>query len=304
MTMSEQKLDQIITDLELIKNHLKIVPNRDSEVIDMKSSISEYEMFAKNELKLDASTITNQLSTLSRFLHHCNGIINKESVKNYLDSNASDSWQSNQLKALRRYIRDFLKLGNWINEFEFSKIKAKIKQLPTDQELLAFAKQLREESLLAFLLLYCSGLRIGEITKLKVSNLNFEINSIDASQIHKGTTKHSWISFFTEQVAKYLRDHIRQKNLQNDDYLFSVNTRTIQNSFKSVSEQLGITLTPHLLRSVFTEKCTAAKIHDKYIDALCGRVSPTMIAKHYSDYSPDNMRKQYDLVESLLTLSK
>jgi len=302
MSIIEEKLDQILQDLDLIKNHLKIVPDKDSKITDMKSSISEYENFAQEELKLNEKTITNQLSILSRFLYHCKGVINKESVKTYLSTNESDSWKSNQIKALRRYIRDFLKLGNWINDFEFSKTKAKIKQLPSDQELLKFVKELKGESQLAFLLMYTSGLRIGEIIKLKVENIDFKINSIDASNIHEGKTKHSWVSFFTNQIAKILENYIEEKYIANNEKIFSIESRTIQNNFKLVSEQLGLDLTPHVLRSVFTEKCTMAKIPDKYIDALCGRTSPSIIAKHYTDYSPEKLRLQYNLVESLLVL--
>lgn len=268
----------------------------------MKSSISEYEKFAREELKLNAKTITNQLSTLSRFLYHSKGIINKEYVKAYLSTNESDSWKSNQLKALRRYCRDFLQLGNWINDFEFSKTRAKIKHLPSDQELSEFVKQLKSKTQLAFFLMYTSGLRIGEIINLKVENLDFEINSIDASEIHDGMTKHSWVSFFTNQTADFLQRYINHHELDSDDLLFDVESRTIQNNFKLVSEQLGIDLTPHILRSVFTEKCSLAKIQDKYIDAFCGRTSPSIIAKHYTDYSPAKLRLQYNLVESLLIL--
>lgn len=299
---SEEKLDQILSDLDLIKNHLKIVPDKDSKITDMKSSISEYEKFAKEELKLNAKTITNQLSTLSRFLYHSKGIINKESVKNYLETNESDSWKSNQIKALRRYIRDYLKLGNWINDFEFSKTRAKIKHLPSDQELSMFAKQLKNQTQLAFFLMYTSGLRIGEVMKLRVENLDFEINSIDASEIHDGNTKHSWVSFFTKQAADFLQRYINHHKLDSDDLLFNVESRTIQNNFKLVSEQLGIDLTPHMLRSVFTEKCSTSGIKDNYIDAFCGRTSPSIIAKHYTDYSPAKLRLQYNKVESLLVL--
>ena len=304
LTMStiDQKLDQIIEDIELIKNHLKIVPDRDSEITDIQSSINQYKIFAIDELKLNTKTITNQLSILSRFLHYTNGIINVESVKSYLDTNDSNSWKSNQIKALRRYIRDYLKLGNWIELFEFSKTQAKIKQLPTNEELLSFVSELKGQSQLVFLLMYTSGLRIGEIVQLKVKNLNFEINSIDASEIHEGQTKHSWVSFFTGKMAKILQNHIEKNYIDDNEVIFSVGSRTIQNDFQITSEKLEIVLTPHILRSVFTEKCTIAKIPDKYIDAFCGRTSPSIIAKHYTDYSPEKLRLQYDLVEPLLVL--
>lgn len=103
-------------------------------------------------------------------------------------------------------------------------------------------------------------------------------------------------------MAKILENFIEENYRGNGENIFSVNSRTIQNNFKLVSEKLGIQLTPHMLRSVFTEKCTIAKIPDKYIDALCGRTSPSIIAKHYTDYSPEKLRLQYNLVEPLLTL--
>ena len=43
--MIEEKLDQILLDLDLIKNHLKIIPDKDYEIIDKTSSVSEYEKF-------------------------------------------------------------------------------------------------------------------------------------------------------------------------------------------------------------------------------------------------------------------
>ena len=32
----------------------------------------------------------------------------------------------------------------------------------------------------------------------------------------------------------------------------------------------------------------------KIIDALCGRVSKTVLARHYTDYSPDRLKRIYD----------
>ena len=58
---------------------------------------------------------------------------------------------------------------------------------------------------------------------------------------------------------------------------------------------LSIRINPHMLRSVFTEKCTTAGIHEKYIDAFCGRIQEQVIRKHYSDYSPEKLRLEYAL---------
>ena len=301
---NDEKLDLILQDLELIKNHLKIVPDREITITERKSSVELYEKFAKDELKLNEKTITNHLSVISRVLVHSKGTINKTTVKKFLDSNDSNSWKSNQLKALRKYIRDFLKLGNWINEFNFTKAKAKVKnELPNDEQLAEFCSILPHEIQIAFLIMYSSGLRIGEVLSLKLSNYDPDSKMIDASDIHKGKTKDSWISFVTEQTAEYLEDYCKSLDVENgDESLFTVSTRSVQNAFQSVSTQCEITINPHLLRTIFAEKCREAKIDKEYINAFCGRISQGMLERSYTSYSPTALRKQYDKVESLLTL--
>jgi len=151
---------------------------------------------------LEQNTIKNQKSAILGFLNHSDGKINKDTVKEYLNSNDSSSWKTNQLKALRRYIRDFLKLGNWINEFDFSKTRTKLKEIPSDEQLLEFFERLPYQGQLAFLILYNSGLRIGEVLSIKVSSINFDTNMINVSDIHEGDTKYSWISFITKQTSQ------------------------------------------------------------------------------------------------------
>ena len=302
MSSMEEKLDQALSDLKQIKNYLKIVPDKDSKITDMKSSVSEYENFANTELKIDEGTITNHLSAISKFLVHSKGTITKETVKQYLESNNSGSWKSNQVKALRKYIRDYLKLGNWIEEFKFSKPKAKIKEIPSDDELTQFCSLLSYPVQMIFLVLQSSGLRIGEVLSLKASNVNFDDNSIDASEIHEGTTKSSWVSFITVQTAEFLASYM--DDLDEDQEIFSISQRSVQQEFKNVSDKLGLSLNPHLLRTVFAEKCTAAGIKEKHINAFCGRVSQGTLAKNYSDYSPKSLRKQYDVAEPYLTLDQ
>lgn len=307
MSSSDQKLDEIILRLARIEKALDIVPDRETKITDYESAVNSYEKFAR-EMKLEQSTINNQKSTILRFLNHSEGIITEDTVKSYLESNESDSWKANQLKALRKYIRDYLKLGNWINEFDFAKTQAKIKEIPTDEQLARFCLLLPYQVQLVFLVLHNTGLRLGEVLDVKIKNIDFEINKVDASEMHKGDTKSSWISFFTQQTADYLMNYLTtdefraDKSNYDNSQLFTVSDRYVQQSFKDTSEALGISVNPHLLRTVFAEKCTQAKLADKYIDAFCGRIPQSVLSKHYTDYSPQALRKQYDKVEPFLTL--
>lgn len=302
MSSSDQKLDEILQSLNRIEKALDIVPDREITLTDFESSVYSYEEFARDELSLGQSTIDNQRSVILRFLDHSRGIVNKDTVKEYLASNDSSSWKSNQLKALRKYLRDFLKLGNWINDFDFSKTKAKIKNIPSDQEISQFVEFLDTPFNLIFLMLYNSGLRIGEMMGIKVRDIDFATNMINVSNIHEGYTKSAWISFFTKQTASYLEQYIQYHSLSDDSRLFAMSERSVQNAFKEASEILEIAINPHLLRTVFAEKCTTAGIADKHIDAFCGRIPQGVLAKHYTDYSPSKLREVYDKLEPHFTL--
>jgi len=308
MTLSyDEKLDHILSDLdilksndELFKNHLKIVPDKFITITDIEGNIENYQEFAVNELGLSQATIKNQKSAIRCFLNYSQGVINKETVTEYLKSNESSSWKSNQVKALRKFIRDYLHLGNWINDFVFSREKAKIKKaIPTNDQLALFCTKLDYENQIIFLILVTSGLRIGEVLSLDIDDVNFDTNMIDASKVHKSNTKSSWISFITHQVSEYVQSYVDSLY---DDKLFPVSYKTVQENFQRISEETGIKIKPHLLRTVFTEKCTQAGLEEKYIDAFCGRISQNVIRKHYTDYSPEAMRKHYDRVEPYLGL--
>ena len=80
-----------------------------------------------------------------------------------------------------------------------------------------------------------------------------------------------------------------------------IKSRVVQNNFEQASEKMGFELKPHTLLMMFTDKCTLAGIHDKYINAFCGRVSKSVLAKNYTDYSPTSLKREYEKVESLLT---
>ncbi len=126
---------------------------------------------------------------------------------------------------------------------------------------------------------------------------------IDASNIHKGETKSSWLSFITNQTAEYLESYIETEvNDIDDSKLFDVSYNTVQEAFKKISYQTGIFIKPHLLRTIFSEKCSEAGIDGKYIDAFCGRIPKKVLDANYTVYSPKSLREQHDKVEDILTL--
>ncbi len=292
----------LFEDIQKIKEKLEIQEKRFCTVTDYPTEISKYEKFAESELNLNSGTINNHIVVLRRFLESVNGKINDNTVKDYLDSMES-SKQSNHLKALRRFIRDYLKLGNWINEMQFKTETTKLKtqKLPNNKELSTFCSELQTvEMQLVFLICFNSGLRVNEVLQIELDKINYDLNCIDVSDIHQGDTKSSWFGFFTEQTREYLEGYIEGDVLDNS--LFTINYGQVYAEFKRVSEITGIELTPKSLRMIFVERCIDCSIDKNVIDIFEGRIPKGVQSKIYRNYSPERLREHYDKIEESLTL--
>jgi len=132
----------LFEDLQQIKEKLGIQEKKFITITDYQSEISKYEEFASNELNLNSGTINNHTGVLRKFLEFSNGSITEDTVKDYLDS-VDESRQTNNLKALRRFIRDYLKLGNWINDI-ILKIAEMYEKEATNQESILAIDQLEK----------------------------------------------------------------------------------------------------------------------------------------------------------------
>lgn len=302
-----ERLGEIISRLARIEKKFDIVPDKEIEISSTEESIQAYEKYARKEIALQDATIENHVSVIQAFLLHSKGVINKDSIKAYLDSKPSPSWKANQIKALRRYIRDFLKLGNWIEEFQFEHAGPQVhKRYPTNEELATFYGLLPRDSKPVFLVLLASGLRLGEILGLRIEDIKLDLDSImsmvDASKIHQGKTKHSWVSFVTNQASWVLLHYLGDMLEHIESKAFPLPGRTIQEHFSRASGQSGIEITPKLLRKVFADRCERAGINKKYIDAFCGRTPKGVLASNYTDYSPEKLGEEYEKVIPFLTL--
>ena len=126
-----------------------------------------------------------------------------------------------------------------------------------------------------------SGLRISEALTLKPEEIDFE-NKMIIPNVHNGQTKQSWITFYNSEVN--LREYIP----------FNISIKRIQVIFKETAVKIGMDISAHTLRSVFAREMSKSGVQDRYIDAFCGRIPQSVLARHYSDYSPEVLKEIYD----------
>ena len=61
-----------------------------------------------------------------------------------------------------------------------------------------------------------------------------------------------------------------------------------------MSKRINIHVSPTVLRAWFPTEMGELGVQDRYIDAFCGRVPKSILARHYTDYSPERLKRIYD----------
>jgi len=103
---------------------------------------------------------------------------------------------------------------------------------------------------------------------------------------HDGITKKSWISFYNEETANLIEMF--------EGKPFEISRNTIAHVFKEVANKTGINISPQTLRSIFAREMTLKGVNDRYIDCFCGRTPQSVLARHYSDFSPEVLKDIYE----------
>jgi site-specific recombinase XerD len=70
--------------------------------------------------------------------------------------------------------------------------------------------------------------------------------------------------------------------------------KAIRKTFERAHKRTGIHITPQILREWFACTVGERNVADRYVDAFCGRVPRSVLARHYTDFSPERLRKIYE----------
>ena len=288
----------ILEELKRLREELQRYKTERGPPREIKGDIlEEFKRFCEVDLRLAERSVRNHTEHLRRFLQTMNKAPNEvteNDIRDYLlkfkDMSASTS--ANVLKALRRFFRDFMRI-DVTNGFKFPREPFAPKMIPTKEQLRKLYGALmnaRDRAL--FLLLASSGLRLGEIMALTLENIDFEKRMI-LTPVKSTRTKLRWVTFFNEEAERALKEYIAtRKDLKKEDRLFLRKTK-IADIFKRASEASGIKITAQVLRDWFCSEMGELGVADRYVDAFCGRVPRSVLARHYTDFSPERLKRIY-----------
>jgi len=218
-------------------------------------------------------------------------------LRNYLLSikkQYATTTYKNILSSLKRYYRDFLNKPKLVESFKFPQIPFKPITAPTKKELQAFYSALEISTCRTLFLFYTtSGMRKSEVLNLnKVKNTDYKKRMITPNK-EGNQSKHTWISFCNREAEQGLTTYLYE-NRNKDHRLFPKSARQVFKTFKKARKKSGIRVTPQSLRDFFCCEMGNLGVSDRYVDAFCGRTPKSVLARHYTAYNPERLKKIYD----------
>jgi integrase len=133
--------------------------------------------------------------------------------------------------------------------------------------------------------------RLNEILSLKFDDIDFKQRMIRPPNTYSRTKK-IWYSFYNEETERVLIEYLNK--YQPTEYLIPMQKRNVNKRFAKASEKSGVKMNPKDLRDIFCVMMGEMAVPDRYIDAFCGRVPKSILARHYTDYSPERLKRIYD----------
>jgi len=197
------------------------------------------------------------------------------------------------LKSLKVFYRDYLGRGEVVKSFKFPSIPIEPKKIPTKKEVQRFYYALKSSKARALYLVFAtSGLRKKELLTTRLENVDFKERMIVPPKRQWGT-KNNWVTFFNRETGEALKKYLNEREDKNPK-LFPFGKEAYQKLWKDAEKESGVHIRPQILREWFAEELGNLNVPDRYVDAFCGRIPKSVLAKHYTDFEPKKLKAIYE----------
>jgi len=255
--------------------------------------LDEFLKFCRVDLRLSARTVERNKYAIRRILEVCGPNPTRDQLRDFLASIENESTRDNYIKAMRAYFRDFLG-SDVASTFKLSCPDLAPAWCPSKKMVQEFYYALESEKERALYLMYAtSGLRRGEVLSLSMNDFDLESRTIFPTK--SSSTKRTWYTFFNEECQSALREYLKtRRDLMRSNRLFVISSENYYAMFKLARERTGLNITPKVLRFWFANEMARLGVPDRFIDAFQGRIPRSILARHYTDYSLENLKAIYD----------
>jgi integrase/recombinase XerC len=277
-------------------------------------NVKDYLVYLKNERNYSKLTLTNYAKDIMAFYHYLDAIklnykdIGKDDIRSYLKYltklNYKNSTISRILSSLRSYY-NYLLMKNIIpnNPFLLIRNPKRERKLPNFLQYDEFLKLINDLDLtnpldlrnrLILEMLYATGLRVSELTNIKLGDINYSDKSIKV--LGKGSKERIvYYGDYAEEILKKYLNDARGLLLEGKDssYLF-INNQGNQLSSHGVEEAINMIvnkvslkhrISPHTLRHTFATHLLESGADIRTVQELLGHssLSTTQIYTHVTN---------------------
>lgn len=234
--------------------------------------IQQYILYLKRDKGLSAGTINNYISAIRFFYTY---VLGKE-------------WNSKKIPRMKRVIN--------------------FPVIPSKQEVLALLNattNLKHKAILA--LIYGSGLRVGEVARLKIRDIQSKTMCVRVEHAKHGTNRYTILSDTAlEVLRKYFREYLYSTNYKPDDWLFPgqnkrehLNVKTIKNTMIKLRNRMRMdhNISAHTLRHCFSTHALEDGVDPVFIQQMLGHknLQTTLTYLHMTSKSLMGIRSPLDI---------
>ncbi len=280
---------------------------------------TEYERLLKRK-RYSKNTIKTYCSLFKSFLvYHAPKApenINEEEIRAYQDylvntKKVATSTQNQHMNALKFYYEKVMGGQRKYYEIERPRKEKKLPKVLSEKEVLNIINattNIKHKCILATL--YSSGLRIGELLNLRISDISYDKSLIF---VRGGKGNKDRTTILSDSIAIVLKQYINQyhpkywlfEGIKHKQY----SAGSIRQLLKRAAHNTGIlqNVTPHMLRHSFATHLLEQSVDIRYIQTLLGHNSPktTAIYAFVSDKSLRKIKSPLDYyLESLKDADK
>lgn len=231
--------------------------------------------------------------------------VSEDDIKNYIVKKMNEEQMKAKsivlIKAALKFFYDGVLKKNIVN-FKTPKVAKKLPKVLTKEEVKKiFESAENKKHLLILEFLYSTGLRVSELTNLKVKDLDLNEN---IGWVRSGKGAKDRLFILSSKLADKLKEYIREENKGFEDYLFKgrqnkMSVRAIQKLVSKCAEKAQLNdISPHTLRHSFATHLLEAGEDIRKIQELLGHsnLSTTQI---YTHISREELKKVKNPLDSL-----
>jgi len=288
----------------------------------MKENIKDYVIYLKKERNYSKLTVKNYAEDLEKFKKyldekHLNYLeLNKDDIRDYLKQLDTLKYKNSTISRILSTLRSFysyLVIQNLIkiNPFKLIRNPKKESKLPVflsyDEfiELLNKIKsdnEFSERNKLILEMLYATGLRVSELTNIKIDDINFSDRSIRV--MGKGSKER--IVYYGEYASKILKEYLNNNRNEllkgkTSKYLF-INKNGDRLTFRGVEylideiskvSSIKYKISPHVLRHTFATHLLQEGADLRSVQELLGH-SSLATTQIYTHITSEYLREVYN----------